>query len=355
MKIAFFGSSLLSSYWNGAATYYRGIIRALHSRGHQVVFYEPNIFGRQQHRDINPPSWAGSVVYANSAEGALKEVANVEADLIIKTSGIGAFDELLEEAVLEKKNSKTLVAFWDVDAPATLDRLRNNKNDPFRKLIPDYNAILTYGGGDLVTAAYKEYGARECLPIYHAHDPQTHFPVMVNAAFTAHLSFLANRLPDREGRADQFFLVAARHLKMSHFLLGGSGWEDKELPKNISYIGHVSTRQHNVFNCSAHAVLSVSRNSMARYGFSPATQIFEAAAASACIISDDWEGISNFFEPSEEILVAHNGEEVAALLSVLSPERARLIGSAARLRALAKHTYSNRAKQFDQFFNNNGL
>ena len=33
LDIAFFGSSLVSAYWNGAATYYRGIIRALAERG----------------------------------------------------------------------------------------------------------------------------------------------------------------------------------------------------------------------------------------------------------------------------------------------------------------------------------
>ena len=62
-RIAFFGSSLVSAYWNGAATYYRGIIRALHERGYDVTFYEPDAYERQAHRDIDDPDWAKVVVY----------------------------------------------------------------------------------------------------------------------------------------------------------------------------------------------------------------------------------------------------------------------------------------------------
>ncbi|HEY3579810.1 MAG TPA: hypothetical protein VGK82_04675, partial [Pyrinomonadaceae bacterium] len=62
MKIAFFGSSLVSAYWNGAATYYRGIIRALDRLGHEITFYEPDAYDRQKHRDIPDPEWARVVV-----------------------------------------------------------------------------------------------------------------------------------------------------------------------------------------------------------------------------------------------------------------------------------------------------
>src|SRR5437868_4104083 len=121
LKIAFFGSSLLSAYWNGAATYYRGIVRALHERGHRVTFYEPDAYNRQQHRDIAPPTWARVVVYANREAAALEQIREARnADLVVKASGVGVFDELLEEAVLAERRSGGMVAFWDVDAPATL-------------------------------------------------------------------------------------------------------------------------------------------------------------------------------------------------------------------------------------------
>src|ERR1700760_2493382 len=134
MKIAFFGSSLVSAYWNGAATYYRGIIRALHERGHLITFYEPDAWQRQQHRDMQPPSWAEVVVYPPTETAALRCVDQArQADLIVKASGVGIFDELLEQAVLEQKSAHNTVVFWDVDAPATLDRLSANPHDCFHQ------------------------------------------------------------------------------------------------------------------------------------------------------------------------------------------------------------------------------
>src|SRR5947209_11541563 len=169
MRIAFFGSSLVSAYWNGAATYYRGIIRALHGRGHHVTFFEPDAYLRQQHRDMEDPCWATVVVYAATDQGVRHSLEQARgADLIVKASGVGVFDELLEQAVLDLRTSSNLIAFWDVDAPATLDRIRNNPGDPFAALIPQYDVILTYGGGDPVVSAYRALGAKECVPIYNA-------------------------------------------------------------------------------------------------------------------------------------------------------------------------------------------
>ena len=193
--------------------------------------------------------------------------------------------------------------------------------------------------------AYKAVGARECVPVYNALDPVTHHPVTPDPDFVAGLSFLGNRLPDREARVDEFFLRAAGLSPDTQFLLGGNGWGDKRMPANVRYVGHVRTGQHNAFNCTPRAVLNISRDSMARYGFSPATRVFEAAGAGACLITDEWEGIAEFLEPGTEVLVARDGNEVADHLQRLSVERAKSIGSAALTRVLAEHTYEHRGKQ----------
>jgi spore maturation protein CgeB len=344
MRIAFFGSSLVSAYWNGAATYYRGIIRALANLGHKVTFFEPDAYERQQHRDIEDPAWATVVVYAPD-EGAvcraLEDARN--ADLVVKASGIGVFDAFLEEAVLDLKSRSRQVIFWDVDAPATLDRLGANPRDPFWSLIPRYDAVLTYGGGDPVVNRYRALGAHTCVPIYNAMDPTTHYAVAPDPRFQADLSFLGNRLPDREARVEEFFLAPASRLPEMRFALGGAGWGDKPKPPNIVWFDHVSTRDHNAFNSTPRAVINISRESMARYGYSPATRVFEAAAAASCVITDKWDGIGLFFEPDREILVAASGNEVVGILKDLSVARARDIGRAARRKALAEHTYARRA------------
>lgn len=350
MKIAFFGSSLVSAYWNGAATYYRGIIRALAAHGHRITFYEPDVYDRQQHRDIPDPEWAEVVVYSGQGEeGVWRSLeAASGSDMLVKTSGVGAFDELLEAAVLQIRRPHTLVVFWDVDAPATLERVKQNSSDPFRALIPCYDLILTYGGGLPVVRGYQAFGARECVPIYNALDPDTHHPSECDERFEAHLGLLANRLPDREARIEEFFFRAAARWPEGHFLLGGNGWADKPMPENINYVGHVYTRDHNAFNCTPRAVLNVNRESMARYGFSPPTRVFEAAGAGACLITDKWEGIELFLEPEREVLVASDGLEVAERVRALTPDRARIIGEEARRRVLAEHTYAHRATQVEE-------
>jgi len=349
MNIAFFGSSLVSAYWNGAATYYRGIIRALSERGHHVTFYEPDAYERQQHRDMEDPEWARVVVYSADGENGVRAALENarKADLVVKASGVGVFDALLEAAVLDLKRPDTLALFWDVDAPATLDRVQNDPLDPFRELIPRYDLVLTYGGGEPVREAYLALGAGECIPIYNALDPHTHFPVPPEPRFAATLGFLGNRLPDREARVDEFFLRAAALSPEASFLLGGSGWGDKPLPPNVNYAGHVYTPDHNAFNCTPRMVLNVSRESMARYGFSPATRVFEAAGAGACLITDDWEGINLFFAPGREILVARDGEDVARFVRGLTEIQAHEVGAAALRRVLAEHTYAHRVAQLE--------
>lgn len=348
MRIAFFGSSLVSAYWNGAATYYRGIIRALAALGYQVTFYEPDAFDRQRHRDLPDPDWARVVVYPPTAEGARGALTAARgADVVIKASGVGVLDDLLEAECLALQRPGTVVIYWDVDAPATLDRLAADSADPLRLLLPRYDLILTYGGGTPVVEAFNALGARGCVPIYNALDTATHHPVPVQSRFAADLAFLGNRLPDREKRVEEFFLQPAARLPRRHFLLGGNGWGDKPMPDNVHYLGHVYTTDHNAVNCSAMAVLNINRESMARYGFSPPTRVFEAAGAGACLLTDAWEGIEAFLEPGKEVLVAHSGDEVAALLEELTPSRAAAIGAAALRRVRAEHTYDHRAALVD--------
>ena len=337
MRIAFFGSSLVSSYWNGAATYYRGIVRALHARGHHVTFYEPDAYERQRFRDIEDPPWASVVVYEPDEWRAMLDRAR-DTDVIVKASGVGVCDAELEEGVLDAGAPVTI--FWDVDAAATLATL----DDRFAALIPEYDVVLTYGGGRPVCERYRAAGARECVPVYNALDPQTHHPVQPSKRYAADLALVANRLPDREARVDEFFLAAARRLPDHDFLLGGAGWEDKQLPRNTRLVGHVATADHNAVNASALAVLNVTRADMAANGWSPPTRVFEAAGAGACLITDSWAGIEEFLEPEQEVLVADGGADVARLLLDLTPERAQTIGAAARERLLEQHTYDRRAE-----------
>src|SRR3954469_154726 len=182
MRIFVFGSSITSAYWNGAATYYRGIYKNLAALGHQVTFAEPDIYSRQQNRDLSEVEYANVIVYQTPRDiEELLALASTN-DLVIKHSGVGADDLLLERGVLQCQTEHTQVAFWDVDAPATLASVEADPDNMFRHLIPKYNFVFTYGGGDPIVEHYLSLGARNCYPIYNALDPDTHHPVAADSS-----------------------------------------------------------------------------------------------------------------------------------------------------------------------------
>ena len=345
MKVFVFGSSLTSSYWNGAATYYRGIYKNLADLGFEITFAEPDAYERQQHRDAGDYSYAEVLVYESPHDIPALIDRACEADLVVKHSGVGVDDALLEELILECKSPTTQVAFWDVDAPATLASVEGNVLHPFRKLVPEYDYVFTYGGGPAVVRRYEELGARACHPIYNGLDSASHYPVAPDPKCACDLLFVGNRLPDRERRVEKFFLAAAEMARQFTFSLGGEGWGGKALPSNVRWLGHVGTCDHNRLNCSARMVLNLNRDSMAKVGFSPPTRVFEAAGAGACLITDDWEGIGAFFEPGCEILVARNASDIVDLLRTVDGKLGREIGEAMRRRAMLEHTYALRALQ----------
>lgn len=351
MKLVLFGSSLVSAYWNGAATYYRGICKAMHERGHEIVFVEPDLYDRQAHRDmVEDPPYATVRVTQDWSDLERELRAARGADLVAKCSGVGGWDMELASAVLDLQRDGSLVAFWDVDAPQTLAAASiepPNTAGTFRELIPRYDLILLYGGGPPVEANYRQLGAQRTQLVYNAVDPDDYFPVPADPRRGCDLLFMGNRMPDREQRVHDLFFGAAELAPEQRFVLGGNGWGDCPLPANVRWIGHVPTGEHRAWNCSARIVLNINRADMAATGYSPPTRVFEAAGCGSCVITDAWAGISTFFEPGSEILVAASAEEIARHLRQTEPQRARQIGSAARSRVLRDHTYAARAEELE--------
>ncbi len=349
MNIFVLGSSIVSSYWNGAATYYRGIYKYLARRGHRITFAEADAYGRQSHRDAGDYSYVESVVYqpASELDSILRRAEG--ADVVVKHSGIGVDDQALESRVLELQD-QSVVIFWDVDAPATIQRLHARTGDSFRPLVPRYDAIFTYGGGPGIRDEYRRFGARSYASIYNGLDADTHHPVAPDPTLECDVAFIGNRLPDREARVEQLFLRAAELAPERKFILGGEGWGDKALPRNVRWIGHVPTGDHNRVNCSASMVMNINRSSMADFGFSPPTRVFEVAGAGTCLLCDDWPGIDECFEPGKEIIVIRSAEDVVRALEEFDVAARRRIGSAFHERALRDHTYAQRAEQAEKAF-----
>ena len=365
MKIFAFGSSLVSSYWNGAATYYRGCYKYLARLGYDITFAEPDAYGRQQHLDAVDLSFARSLTYqprvappgsdplhrpldnADPTGRSLDRMLALarEADIVVKHSGIGCDDAELERRIPTELSSHAMTFIWDVDAPATIHRMRADPADALAGSCSGYDAILTYGGGPLARAGYLEFGAQAYYSMYNGLDPDTHHPVPPDHTLACDVVFLGNRLPDREARVEELFLRAAALAPEATFLLGGEGWHGKPMPPNVRSLGHVPTADHNRVNCSASLVLNINRASMADFGFSPPTRVFEVAGAAAPMLCDDWPGLADCFEPESEILVVRSAEDVVAALHTHTPAQRRAIGQAFHARALRDHTYAQRAAQ----------
>ena len=357
MNIAIFGCNLLSAYRNHTATYFRGLIKALHARGHQITFYQMEDPERLQHRDLHPPSWVTIVQYPATEECILREVeAARKADLIIRTSGLAPFDTLLDEAILDCRHPGNLTAFWDVDIPATVEQLHADPGGPAFRLLPRYDLVFTRGGGPALRKAYQALGVHECHSICNALDATYHRPVpTLEEEFVCDLAFLAHYRPERHQKVDAYFLEAARLSPERQFLLAGCDWDPAILPGNIRYLGYLATCHHNALHSSCNAVLALQSPAICRYGYTPSARLFEAAGAAACLISDEWEGLEDYFEPDYEILLARNGEEIIEQLDYLrlmGPRRVREIGNAAFRRVLAQHTYAHRAEEIDRILDN---
>ena len=235
MRIAFYGSSLLSSYWNGAATYYRGLLSALHRRGHRITFYEPDAFDRQQHRDIEPPDWAEVRVYP-ATDAALRDGdrRGGAADVVIKASGVGVFDDALLEGVMAAAPPNAIRIFWDVDAPATLAELRGSPEHPLRRALPALDLVLTYGGGPPVSRPIEGFGARTLradLQRARSGDPPS--GARPSRASPPICLSSATGCPTGRRGSRRSSCAPPRMLPDRRFLIGGNGWDDKAMPPNV--------------------------------------------------------------------------------------------------------------------------
>jgi spore maturation protein CgeB len=345
VKLTLFGSSIVSSYWNGALTYYQGLCRAMHARGHEIVFVEPDIYDRQAHRDAAADPPYAEVRVCRGWPDLERELDLARsADVVVKCSGVGAWDQELASGVLDRRVAGQLVAFLDVDAPRTLaDARAEVLGTGFRALIPRFDVILLYGGGPPVERAYAELGARRTCLVYNAVDPDAYYPVPPDPARASDCLFMGNRMPDREERVRELFFAAAERAPDLGFVLGGAGWEGAALPSNVRWVGPIPSGEHRAWNCSARTVLNVVRRDMALLGWSPPTRVFEAAGCGSCVITDAWTGVEHFFEPGREILVAASADDLVGHLRSVDAAAAALIGGAARRRVLRDHTYGARA------------
>jgi spore maturation protein CgeB len=349
MKLVVFGLSVSSSWGNGHATLWRGLCAALGRRGHRVVFLERDAAYYASHRDLTRLPGGGDLIFYDdwpqAAAAAVPHLA--DADVAMVTSycpdGVRA-----TELVLDSRAG--LKVFYDLDTPVTLERL--GRRQPVDYIGPrglrDFDLVLSYTGGDSLEGLRARLGARRVAPLYGSVDPAVHMPSPIEERYRADLGYLGTFAADRQDVLCELFVEPARRLPHRRFLLAGSMY-DETFPwqPNIHFLDHLPPGDHPAFYCSTRLTLNVTRHSMAATGYCPSGRLFEAAACGAAIVSDYWNGLEQFFQPGDEILLARDAQDSMAALD-RSPESLARIAAAARERALSEHTADRRAGDLEK-------
>jgi spore maturation protein CgeB len=344
MKIVVFGLTVSSSWGNGHATLWRGLIRALAALGHRVVFFERDVPYYAMNRDLVALPGGELVLY--------REIADVEArmrdelgdaDVAIVTSYC---PDALAATALALASARPLKLFYDLDTPVTLARLREGERVPYLGAdgLAGFDLVLSYTGGAALAELERRLGARSAAPLYGHVDPQAHRAVAPVARYRADLSYLGTYAADRQQALEALFVTPAQRRPELRFLIGGAQYpHDFPWSDNIYFVRHLPPEEHPAFFSSSRLTLNLTRHAMAAMGWCPSGRLFEAAACGTAILSDHWEGLDAFFAPGRDIIVARNADDVLAALDLSDAEIAR-IGAAARERALAEHTSMHRAK-----------
>jgi spore maturation protein CgeB len=347
MKFVIFGLTISSSWGNGHATLWRGLVRALIARGHEVVFFERDVPYYADTRDLWEIPGGELVLYGEWADARPHAERHLrEADAGIVTSY--CIDSLAAGELLTA--SRALRVFYDLDTPVTLDALRSGEPVPYigAEGLTRYELVLSYTGGGALRELTTRLGAPRVAPLYGHVDPTVHRPVAPVEDYACDLSYLGTYALDRQAMLESLFVEPARRLPARRFMLGGALYpHDFPWTVNIFFRQHLPPALHPAFFCSSRLTLNVTRRAMADMGFCPSGRLFEAAACGTPILSDRWEGLEEFFTPGTEILVATSAEEAVDALSLSDAELAR-IARAARERVLAEHTAERRATELEE-------
>lgn len=348
MKLVVFGLSISSSWSNGHATLWRGLVRALARRGHRVVFFERDAPSYAGHRDLDGDQpGLDLIVYRDWNEALpLCRAHLADADVGLVTSrcadGAAATRELLPSRARRR-------VFYDLDSPITLEKVRAGERVPW--LGPDglagFDLVLSDAGGAALTGLRDLLGARRTAPLYGSVDPARHAPCPPREHLRSHLSYLGAYAPDRQAALEALLLAPARRRPALRFLVGGAQYPaDLAWAPNVRHVRHVPPAERGAFYCSSALTLSVTRRATLDGGWCPSGGLFEAAACGAVVLTDPWPGLEAFFSPGDEVLVARTTDEALAAVDTSQAVLSR-IGRAARERALGEHTAAHRARELE--------
>ncbi len=347
LKIVILGLSITSSWGNGHATTYRGLVRELSARGHNVLFLERDVPWYAAARDLRRPPHGRTELYKTLDDLEERFTDDVRrADLVIVASfvpdGIAVGEWVIE-------NARGITAFYDIDTPVSLAALKEGKNQYLNPaLIRLYRMYLSFTGGPLLEKLQKEYGSPMARPLYCSFDPDAYFPETRRTRWD--LGYMGTYSSDRQPPLEALLLEAARRRPCARMVVAGPQYPKRiAWPANVARIEHLPPAKHRAFYNAQAFTLNLTRAHMIATGYSPSVRLFEAAACAVPIISDYWPGLGEFFEPEKEILIASSSDDVLRYLRDISAAERRAIGARARARVMAEHTAAHRAAELESY------
>jgi len=344
LRIVVLGLSLSSSWGNGHATTWRGLLRALAGRGHDVLFLEREQPWYAQHRDLTRPDYCDLAFYDDLAGLGPWQDTIARADAVILGSyvpdGIAVGDIVL-------KTAKGVTAFYDIDTPITLADLEKGEETYLAKRqIPAFDLYLSFTAGPTLDLLEHRFGARAARALHCSVDESMYRPI--TAAQRWDLSYLGTYSPDRQPMLEQLLLEPARRAPTLRFAVAGAQYPgEMAWPANVERIEHLPPVAHSLFYAQSRFTLNVTRAAMVERGHSPSVRLFEAGACGTAIISDVWEGMEAILAPGTEVLLARSTEQMLEILLHLPMARQAAIGRAARERVLRDHTAACRAAELE--------
>ncbi|TGU70535.1 glycosyltransferase [Geomonas terrae] len=347
MKIVVLGLSITSSWGNGHATTYRGLLREMDRRGHEILFLERDARWYEAHRDLPEPPFCRTLLY-----GSLDELFSeygpeiCDADCVIVGSYVY---QGIEVGKWVSRHARGIKAFYDIDTPVTLAALARGECQYLSEdLIPCYDLYLSFTGGPTLDHLERHYGSRAARPLYCSVDPLVHFPMPVTPRWD--LGYLGTYSDDRQPGLEQLLFQPAFHWRKGRFVVAGAQYPASlKWPENTHHIEHLPPECHSEFYSSQRFTLNLTRRQMLVAGYSPSVRLFEAAACAVPVVSDRWPGLEEFFTPGEEILVASSAEEMLRFLQRFPEEARRAIGERARARVLGHHSAACRAEELEEY------
>lgn len=347
LNIVILGLSITSSWGNGHATTFRGLVRELAARSHQVLFLERDVPWYAASRDLPQPEYCTTELYStlDDLENRFTEQVR-EADVVI----IGSY---VPEGVLVGQwvinTAQGIKAFYDIDTPVTLAKLERDDFEYLHpSLIPQYDLYLSFTGGPTLEVLEKKYGSPMARPLYCSFDPALYYPEEHAAQWD--LGYLGTYSDDRQPALETLMLAAAWQWPAGKFVVAGPQYPASvQWPANTQYIHHLPPAEHRQFYNQQRFTQNITRQDMIQAGFSPSVRLFEAAACGIPIISDYWEGLDTFFAFDAEILISRSTQDTLGYLQEISEAERKAIGERARQKVLTYHTAAHRAWEVEQY------